>query len=318
MDGKFSYSLKPIWKGNVEDAYISPDGKHAVIYNKNKLLLIDNKGESRFKINNCTALIAVDDNRNAGRFIASSVQWSKNSDFFLVLQDKIWDGNYSRKNKSSIYKYIIAESSFKPLIDLDEEVSGDFALNKDGKALYYEFATSKGNLAFKKIDLKTRKILSEHFSDDSLRLKGINADSIYLNYNPQLFSQNRYDLGGVVTTVGIGNDSTGLYYRDKKRTVCLLSGADGYASFKGKHFDFFSDGYFLPGSRFFVAYIDAENFAGQVVVDTQTLKVRKMKKPAVFYFNINTYDCPDFILRYQIEPKVTYPNTVESEIREGK
>ncbi|MFC0513887.1 hypothetical protein ACFFGT_06740 [Mucilaginibacter angelicae] len=318
MDGKFTYQLKPVWKGEIEEAYISPDGKYAVIYNKNKLLLIDNNGKSLFKIDNCTNLIAVSENRDSGRFIASSVQWSKNSDSFLVLQDKVWDGNYSKKNRSSIYKYSLADKSFKPFMDLDEEVIEYFALSTDGTKLYYEFATPKGDLAFKKIDLKTRKILSEHFSDDSLRLKGINADSIYLNYHPKSFNQNRYDLGGVVTTVGLENDSTGLYYRDEARTVCLLSGANGYAGFKGVSFDFFSGGYFLPGNRFFIADIDSENFTGQVIIDVKTGKIMKMKKTIGFYFNINTNDCRDFIFKYDIEPHINYPNVVATKIRRGE
>lgn len=318
-DGKLTSTLKPIWKGDIEDAFIAPDGKYAVIYNKNKLLLIDNRGRSLFKIDYGTGLNEVAESRANGRFIASSVQWNQNSDSFLILQDKVWDENFSKKNRSSIYRYGVADSSFKPFIDLNEEVDNNFALSTDGMKLYYEFATSKGDLAFKKIDLKTRKTLSQHFSDDSLRLKGINADSIYLNYHPNLFKQNRYDLGGVVTTVGLGNDSTGLYYRDKdKKTACLLSGKNGYASFKGIRFDFFSGGYFLPGNRFFIADINAKNFAGQVVIDTQTLKIMKMKKPISFYFNINTNDCRDFIFRYEIEPHIDYPNAIATKIEKGE
>ncbi|MEO3408111.1 hypothetical protein AAFN85_29625 [Mucilaginibacter sp. CAU 1740] len=318
-DGKITSTLKPIWKGDIEDAFIAPDGKHAVIYNKNKLLLIDNKGKSLFKIDDCTELNVVAENRANGRFIAPSIQWNQNSDSFLILQDRVWEGNYSKKNRSSIYRYGIADGVFKLLVDLDEEVADEFLFSTDPTKLYYEFATSKGNLAFKKIDLKSRKALSEHFSDDSLRLRGINADSIYLNYHPSLFEQNRYDLGGVVTTVGLGNDITGLYYRDKdSKTALLLSGKNGYASFKGVGFDFFSGGYFLPGNRFFIAYINAKKFTGQVVIDIQTLKIMKLPKPASFYFNINTKDCRDFVFRYEIEPHVNYPNTIATKIEKGE
>ena len=57
------------------------------------------------------------------------VQWSKNSDFFLIVQDKVWDKNYSKKNKSSIFKYSIHDKSFKTFIDLSEELISDFYFN---------------------------------------------------------------------------------------------------------------------------------------------------------------------------------------------
>ncbi len=125
-DGRLDYTGKPIWQGKIEEAYISPSSEYALIYNNNELSLIDNKGKEIFIIDDCTDLIEIEKNRKTGRFISSGIQWSKNSDFFLISQDRVWDKNYSNKNKTSIYKYSIASNSFKSFIDLNEELINDF------------------------------------------------------------------------------------------------------------------------------------------------------------------------------------------------
>jgi hypothetical protein len=161
-EGKLNYDLLPIWKGEIEEAFISPDSKYILVYANEELLLVDSKGTELFKIDNCTGKYAVKEDRKSGRFLSMEVQWSKNSDFFLVAQDKVWGKNYSKKNKSSIYKYSIQDKSFNPFINLSEELIEDFYLSQSDNFLFYEFATTKGDLAFKKIDIKNNTILSEH------------------------------------------------------------------------------------------------------------------------------------------------------------
>lgn len=317
-DGKLSYTLTPIWEGKIDEAYISPNGRYALIYYDNELTLIDHQGKKIFKIENCTDLIAVEESRKTGRFNSSEIQWSKNSDFFLVAQDRVWDKNFSKKNKSSIYKYSLADNSFKPIIDLDGELIQCFELSQNGKNIYYEFATAKGDLAFRKIDLISKKIISDHFQDDSLRLTNINADSIFINYNKfkEQFQGNSFDLNSIITTAITGG-STGLYYKDKDTTVRLLSGISGYGAFKGNGIDYFNNGFYLPDNRFFIANISAKNFSGQLVIDTKTFQVMKLKKQTEFYFNINSTDCNNFVFRYEIEPNVKFATSVSLEI-EGR
>ena len=316
-DGKLDYSSKPILKGEIEETYVSPNSKYALIYFDNHMKLVDNNGKVLFEIDNCTDLIAVEENKKSGRFNSSVIQWSKNSDFFLIAQDRVWDKNYSKENKSSIYKYLIANNSFKPLIDLDEELQGDFVLSQNGKYIYYEFATAKGDLAFKKIDLLSRKIISEHFQDDSLKLTNISVDSIFINYNKfkDNFQGNSFDLKSIITTARMGD--VGLYYKDKDTTVKLVSGTSGYGAFKGNNFDYFNNGFYLPGNKYFIANILAKNFSGQLVIDTKAFKVMKLPKKTEFYFNVNSTDCDNFVFRYEIEPNVKFATSVTLEI-EGR
>ncbi len=316
-DGKLDYSRKPIWEGEIEEAFISPNSKHALIYFDNHMKLIDSNGKVIFKIDDCTDLIAVEKDKKSGRFNSSEVQWSKNSDFFLISQDRVWDKNYSKKNKSSIYKYSIGGNSFKPLIDLDEELYGDFLLSQNEKYIYYEFATTKGDLAFKKVDLLSNKIISEHFQDDSLRLTNISVDSVFINYNKfkDNFQGNSFDLQSIITTARKGD--VGLYYKDNDTTVKLVSGTAGYGAFKGNSFDYFEKGFYLPGNKYFIANISAKNFSGQLVIDTKAFKIMKLAKKTKFYFNVNSTDCNDFIFGYKIEPNVKLATSVSLEI-EGR
>lgn len=313
-DGKSLDYLSAIWKGKIDEIYVSPNGKYALIYQDDKLLLIDNTGKLLFNIDNCTPLIPTQESRKAKRFISAGIQWDAKSKFFLILQDRDWERNFSKKNRTSIYKYTIANGSFKPLIDLNEEVYDCFFQSSDEKNIYYEFATEKGDLAFKKIDLSVKKILSEHFRNDSLKLTNIDPDSIYINYNKDQFNENSFDLKGIVTTVDIKTGTT-LFYKNNDTLVSLLSGTLGYNAFEGNHFDFFEGGFFLPGNRFFIANIFAKEFMGQMVIDTKTFWTMKLKKPTKFYFNINSTDCGDFVFRDAIEPNIKFPSTVSLEIK---
>jgi hypothetical protein len=314
-DGKLSYSSKSIWQGEIDEAYISPDSKYALIYFDEDLTLIDNNGKVIFKIDDCTGLTVVEEDRKSGRFISSEVQWSKNSDFFLILQDRIWDKNNSPKNKSSIYKYSISNNSFKSFIDIDEEIQDNFILSQNERYLYYEFATTNGDFAFKKVDIANHRTISEHYRDDSLKLTGINADSVFINYNEfkDDFQGNSFDLKSIITTVWI--DGVGLYYRDKDTTMRLLNGTSGYGAFKGNNFDYFDYGFYLPGNKYFIANISAKNFSGQLVIDTKTFRLMKLPKKTNFYFNINSNDCKDFVFRYDIIPNVEFATSVSLKIQ---
>jgi len=316
-DGKLDYTLKPIWNGEIEEAYVSPNAKFALLYNDNELTLIDNTGAVKFKIDDCTDLIAVAEDKKSGRFNSSEIQWGKNSDYVLVAQDRIWDKNFSKKNKSSIYKYSIADNTFKALIDLGEEIQGDFVMSQNEKYIYYEFATAKGDLAFKKIDIASHKIISEHYQDDSLKLANINADSVFVNYNKfkDNFQGNSFNLQSIITTARAGD--VGLYYKDNDTTVKLVSGTAGYGAFKGNSFDYFDNGFYLPGNKYFIANISAKNFSGQLVIDTKAFKTMKLPKKTEFYFNVNSTDCDNFVFRYEIEPNVKFATSVSLEI-EGR
>jgi hypothetical protein len=314
-DGKLNYELEPIWKGEVEESFVSPNSRYILIYADKELTLIDSKGQRLFNIDNCTGEYAVEEERKSGRFVSMEIQWSKNSDFFLVAQDKVWEKNFSKNNKSSIYKYSISDKSFKPFIDLNDELINDFFLSQDGNYLYYEFATAKGDLAFKKVDIKNNKVVSEHFQDDSLKLTNINADRVFINYNEykDKFQGNSFDLQSIITDAS-PQDSTGLYFKDKDTTAALMFGTRGYGAFKGNIFSFFRSGFFLPGNKYFVANISAKNFIGQLVIDTKTFQIIKLKKQTEFYFNINSNDCDNFVFRYEIEPNVKFATSVSLEI----
>lgn len=315
-EGKLTYNSAPIWKGDIKKVFVSPNGKYALIDNGKILILIDDSGKELFSIRDCT-MIPVGEDRKTGRFIGSDIQWDINSNFFLVLQDRVWEKNYSKKNRSSIYKFSLKDKSFKPLADLNEEVYDCFFSSLDQKSLYYEFAAEKGDLAFKRIDLNNGKIISECFQTDALKLTNLNVDSIYFNYRIDQFQENSFDLNKIIVDTDPDAGTT-LYYKDKDTLVSLLSGVDGYRGFKGIHFSFFKGGFFLPGNRFFIAGISGKSFTGQMVIDTKTFQIMKLKKQTAFYFNINSNDCRDFVFRYEIEPNVKFPSTVSKEIEGSK
>jgi len=311
-DGKLAYNSTPLWVGEIREAFVSPNGKYVLIDNGKILILIDNSGKKLFTIDNCV-MIPVEEKRKSGRFIGSGIQWDINSKFFLILQDKVWDKNYSKKNKSSISKFLIKEKSYKPLIDLNEEVENDFFLSLDQKTLFYEFATQKGDLAFKRVDLNNNRIISECFQSNNLKLTNVNADSIFFNYKVDQFQENSFNLKSIIVET-YPQPETVLYYKDKDTIVKLLSGIDGYNGFYGNHSTVFQDGYFLPGNRFFIANISAKWFTGQMVIDTKTFQIMKLKKQTQFYFNINSKDCSNFVFRDEIEPNVKFSSTASEEI----
>jgi len=317
-NGSLNYNLNPIWKGKVEEAFVSPNGQYILIYADKKLTLVNNKGIEFFNLNNCTGKYTVEEERKSGRFLSMEIQWSKNSDFFLIAQDRIWDKNFSKKNKSSIYKFSIQDKSFKPFINLDEELAGDFFLSKDGDFLYYSFSTGK-ELAFKKVDIKNNTVISEHFSNDSLRLTGIDKDSIFFNYNQykEQFQGNSYNIKSIITDATT-EKGLGLYYKDNDTTVSFVFGISGYSRFKGNSFGYFNGGFFLPGNKYFIANISARNFTGQLVIDTKTFQLMKLEKQTEFYFNINSMDCNDFVLRYEIEPNVKFATSESLEIEKRR
>lgn len=317
-DGKLNYNLMPIWKGKIQEAFVSPDSKYILVYSDEKLLLIDSRGTKLFKIDNCTGKYAVEEDRKSGRFLSMEVQWSKNSDFFLIVQDKVWDKNYSKKNKSSIFKYSIQDKSFKTFIDLSEELISDFYLSQNDNFLFYEFATEKGDLAFKKIDIKNNTILSEHLQDDSLRLANLNKDSLFINYKnyKKQFQGNSYDLKSIITTA-TNENGLGLFYKDKDTTVGLIFGTGGYGGFKGNSFGYFGNGFFLPGNKYFIANVSAKNFVGQLIIDTKTFQLMKLQKQTEFYFNINSNDCNNFVFRHELDPNVQFATSVTLDI-EGR
>ncbi|WP_338767237.1 hypothetical protein WAF17_05425 [Bernardetia sp. ABR2-2B] len=315
-DGKLDYSISPIWKGKFDKAYISPNSKFALLFDDstNKLTLIDSKGTILFNLEDVN-LHLVDEYRKSKRFNISQMQWSKNSDYFIIGQDRIWDSNYSENNKSSIYKYSVIDNTFNSLIDLEEELINNFIFDANENHIYYEFATEKGDLALKKIDLISKTVISEHFKNSNLKLEGINEDSIFVNYDnfKADFQYNSFDLNSIITTAIIHNE-IGLYYKNKDTTIQLLNGQFGYSDYTNRTINYFKGGFFLPDNRYFIANIYSKDFTGQLVIDTQTFKIKKLNKNTNFYFNINSLDCSDYVYRYDIVPNVQFATSVTLKI----
>ena len=81
-DGKVNYDMKPIWKGDVEETFVSPNSRYILIYAGEELTLLDYEGRELFHLTNCTGEYKVHEARKSGRFISKEVQWSEASDFF--------------------------------------------------------------------------------------------------------------------------------------------------------------------------------------------------------------------------------------------
>jgi hypothetical protein len=309
--GKLNHNQKPVQTKQSEKVYVSPDGDFAIVYTNKKLTLIDKRGKELFTIDDCTGLFTVEDARKSKRYLSTDIQWLSNSKGFLISQDRVWDKNYSDKNKTSIYQYTIDTKQFSPLVHLNEECTGDFYLFKDGKHLFYEYATEDGDLAFKKILIKSKEIVSTHFQDDSLNLTKIKSEELFINYNDykSSFQGNSHNRTKIVVE-SWGN----LYFDDKDTTVNLLSGTRGMNAFKGNSYGFSSNGYFLPGNRYFTTVISSKNVNGTLVVDTQSFKTMILDDEYKFYFNVNNTDCSEFEFRYSIVPRVRFATSVSNDL----
>lgn len=308
--GELKLNQKPIWTKQPEKVYVSPNGQFALIYIDKRLTLIDNKGKALFSIDDCTGLYAVEDARASKRFLSTDIQWLANSKGFLISQDRVWNKNYSDENKTSIYQYDIAGNQLTPLIHLSEECTGDFYLSSDGTHLFYEYS-AKGSLAFKKVSIKNKAVISTHYKDNSLNLKGIHSKDIFVNYNDfkYTFQGNSYDRTKIVV------ESWGaLYFDDNDTTVRLLSGTRGKNAFKGNSYGFSSNRYFLPGNRYFTTIIKSKNVNGTLVVDTENFKTMILDDQYEFYFNINNSDCREFEFRYSIVPRVRFATSVSNDL----
>ncbi len=309
--GKLIQNQNPVWTTQPEKVYVSPNSEFAIVYTDKELTLIDKKGKVLFTIDDCTGLYTVQDERKSKRFLSTDIQWLPNSKGFLISQDRVWDKNFSDKNKTSIYKYEIDTKRFSPLIHLNEECTGDFYPFKDGEHLFYEYATEDGDLAFKKVFIRSNEIVSNHFQDDSLNLTGIKSEELFINYNDykSTFQGNSHD-GTKIIVESWGN----LYFDDNDTTVNLLSGTRGKNAFKGNSSGFSSNGYFLPGNRYFTTTIKSKNVNGTLVVDTETFKTMILDDEYEFYFNVNNSDCSELEFRHAIVPRVRFATSVSNEL----
>ena len=244
-NGNLDSLVKPIWKGKIEKAYVSPNSKYILIYAGHKLTLIDHLGNETLHIDSCVRMFDAESENKSGHFVSDEIQWNRSSEYFLISME-------GKENKSTIYKYTISDRQLKPLVGLNAELRGSIFWGNDTDELYYEYATNKGDLAFKKVRISTGKVLSQYMQGNELTGPGVKKDSVFFNYvhfDENEFDCNSYDLKSLVTSAGRG-DTIGLYLVRNDSAMKILSGAAGVNAFKGQSYGCFRGGYFLPGNIF--------------------------------------------------------------------
>ncbi|QIL78431.1 hypothetical protein [Hymenobacter sp. HDW8] len=303
--GPITFREKPIWQGAVEQAYVAPNGQYILVYAQRTLLLLNRRGQPLFTLDNCTKVIALQEDRRSGRFLSGNIQWSPDSRSFLIAQDRTWVNNFSDQNTTTIWQYTVASRQFTPLVHVDEEVVDDFYPTHAGQGLYYRAATPEGDLIYKYIALATGRSVALA-QEDSLA-------GIFVNFEDYKFqfAQNSYDLAKVV--YGTNQQDTVVVYSqasDGSRPQPLLVGTAGYNAFKNRSYSYLANGgYFLPGNRYFVAELHADGQVRFVVLDTEQPRVRRLAGPTTFFFSITSLDQAHFAANRTngISPAVQYP-----------
>jgi hypothetical protein len=287
----------PIWKGNIEELFVSPNGSYAVIFNGNATL-IDKNGNILFESDEFTELIPTKEERQKNMFLTPSIQWDLSSKSFFVIRDKYIKSNKISNYVSSIYKYEIETKSFHLVHSFDHALDASFSMADNNSQLYYMYYDSSGSSVINSLMVNSGEITSIQTPNYGDKIQFFSNKSAFYNFNDykQRFYGNAYSKKGVVDT-RYDNNSQKLvtYYADPQEKKVLLTGIAGHESMKGTSLSYYYNGYFLPGDRYFIPNMDPGVISGQLIIDTKLNKTMQLKDSIEFYFNINSNDYRDIV-----------------------
>lgn len=288
---------KSIWKGKIElnkgisfSVSVSPNSEYIAFNTKNKIIILNYKGKEITRISLVSKYMF--EERKQGNFWATDFQWSKNSKNLYLMKDMVWKGIHSsEQNKSSVYKFSIKTKELIKLIDLDEQ-SHNYYINSSENNLYYTSSNKEGNWEFKKVDLKTKKVVDTLKRNENLYLK--TNDSIFVNYKLQIGHPLNFQKGittqrkdSLCNTILIENDIEKLIFKGK----C------GFNAFKNWSYSYLSkkNQWFLPNDNFYLSFIDSKNYNGTIIIDTENLNYKFYDKKIIPFYSFTNNDKKEFI-----------------------
>lgn len=288
---------KPIWEGELKlnkgvgfTVSVSPNSEYIAFNTKKKIIILNSKGKIITQISPVSEYMF--EERKQGNFWATDFQWSKNSENLYLMKDKIWKNDYSQdKNKSSVYKFSVKTKELSKIIDLNEQ-SHYYYINNSEKNLYYTASNQEGAWEFKKVDLKTNKVIDTLKQNENLFLK--TNDSIFVNYKIQI-GHYLNESKGITIERKDSTCNTVLIKNGNKKLI--FKGKCGFNAFKNNSYSYLSnnESWFLPNDRFYISFIDSKNYNGTIIIDTENLKYKFYNRKIIPFYSFTNNDKKEFI-----------------------
>ena len=302
----------------VKGAFVSPNGQFILIYQTGKLVLLENNGRQTDLIRNVTF-----SNPTAGNFDALSVQWTKDSQSFFILYFEKPQSSEIRLN-TILFKYSIERKNLDSVFNFSDEIhSFHYHLTHENNAIVFRALHGPSYKKFHTDSPKGKLSPELTLIPD---IKKIFKD-LYISFQTRATFEHggctlqSYDLKNIIFT-----DRTGLYL-SKLDTIDRILEVQAKSDFEVKTMDDInlSESYFLPGNRYVIVQnVNAEEYQGSLVIDTETLTYAKVPFKLKTYFNINTDDFQNDLtldnFGFKVEPAVDMSMFYgfRTDIRNGK
>ncbi|MCK5148082.1 hypothetical protein KAR48_15100 [bacterium] len=310
-NGKVDEDAECIWRytgeAAFEETFVSPDSKYIIVRQDSVLLIISNQGEEMGIIGPVSRTELVED-RKAGQYRRGGIQWSPNSDYFIITRDEIIElvegssYEHSNKNRTAIFKYCIQDRILSQLLLPPNEIWHSYYLSRDEESIFCEYYDREvEEFRYKRIRIDNGEVMGIYIGDVQSKL--IDSNDIYVQYKIKDFVCYNYDLSLAVVDVCGSGLECGLYLYNNNRVKMIFSGSFGTTVLKGMWFSFLEAGYFLPGNRYYIAHVDNRGKKICLVVDTKENKYMELKELIVPLLCITNDDCPTFWHTSRIVPK---------------
>ncbi len=296
-NGEINFS-KPIWNGYINSnkeigltVSVSPNSKYIAFNGNNSIIILNKNGNELANIKSVAKDMV--DGRKSGKFWNSNFQWSKDSKNLYLMNDRVWNGNYSSsKNKTTLYRFSLNDKKKHKVIDLKEQ-SRNYYLDVNQNNLYYTAYDSIGDSwLLKKVNLKTNKVIDSLESNDDLFLT--TNDSIFVNFKLQI----EHYLNEQKEIITQRKDSLcNTVLVENKNKSLIFKGKCGYNAFKNWSYSYLekNNAWFLPNDRFYLSFINSENYNGTVIIDTKNLTYKFYDKKIIPFYSFTNNDKKEFI-----------------------
>ena len=325
-DGKVSFEGEPIWTGNITDVFVSPDGKYAIVYDERKrigerdydereneyhLHVLDHEGNVLEDIENCAEYNALFKTRKAGRFLSHDIQWSPNSDYFVIIVDKIFDADDPRQNRKSLFKYFVKDKKWEHFVDINDDAQDEFYLSKDTNYIFYIQSGMNYDEKLIKLNIHTSERVAQYERSDQNPLSEEDKANIFINFkDPKYnFDHHSYDCEKVVVGTGFS-----IVYQGPDTTYTAIRGIRARNELNLPQPSFCSYFYFLPGNRYHVFDLDTYNHQGTYVLDTETGKTTSLGGYCNIFFNISNEGFDQYKFRGQLKPQVETSTSIANDL----
>lgn len=276
-DGKFSKKNKDIlYTGNIDQGIVSPDSKYIIIEDNKMLLLVSTNQVDT--IGKYCSYLDKKDVHNYSKFYYRNIQWNSSS-------TKVYLKRIENNGIISFGYYDIIKKEFSLLFESDNMLSDFIIDNNDTKLLYTSYFDNESIFLYYNFSTNTV---------EEINIENIVSDEWFYNYNIATdFCDSSY-IRNYSNNINIildeNNDMTLLSLLNKSQKLLQARYGKGL---KG-HYKFnLINSYFLPGNRFCITQIDALQYKGQIIIDTENQKIMKTNKGYDFYFNISNHDVND-------------------------